>query len=205
MKKPSKTSAIFGGLFLAIGILWLSVILIRCEVRFFKEKKRGDDQVKVSYQKIEEKIAKKLKEGKAEEPQAFSLRKHLPRMFIMQFWLIAALEILCALLFLGAGIALLRGYPFKKRFVVAALIADMILKALIWTYQLCVLTPLSEIVESENILLMYFSPDATIESKISSVLSGSKLVQPGAFYYAGIYAVLWGLTFFIFTHPKSTD
>ncbi|MBN1870010.1 MAG: hypothetical protein JW847_05490 [Candidatus Omnitrophica bacterium] len=193
---------IYGLLFFVIGFCWLLIIFARGESVL--PKKRGPS--KVSCQKIQEELTERIQKrypeffSEGKHPRAFSLAKHLPRMFVMQFWAIAALELWCAVLFLLTGLALLRGYPFQRPFGAVTLATDIILKTLIVTYHQCLVVPLRDILDGKNILLMYFVPDANPASKISSYVSGVKLIQADKFYYALLYSAFFLISSWLFTH-----
>lgn len=197
MKRKSKTAMALGGLFLSIGILWFSVIFIRCEGALSRSK----EGAKTSYQKIQEQLTERILEKKI---KSFSLRKHSPKIFVIQFWTIAGTEVLCALLFFVSGLALLRGYPFQRKLAAGALMVDIFLKALILTYHHYILMPLKPVFDDKNILFMYFTPDGSLTSKISLWISGVKLLQkgPSSLYYALFYAVFMAGVIYVVTCPK---
>ena len=193
---------IYGVLFLAIGLLWLSVIYIRCD-GYLPRKKAQEE---ASHQKIQEQLTERLLEVEQmpmEHKRGFPLYKYVPKMVVLQFWAIACWELVCALLFLLSGIALLRGYPVMRHYAIYTLIADIILKTLVVTYHYCLLIPLKTIFDGKNILFMYFTPDDGLLSKASSYLAGVTLIQRGVFYYGFFYALFLIVSLGIFTHPKT--
>lgn len=192
MKEKSRVAKAYGALFLAIGILWLSAIFVRCE-GFLPRKK----QHAFSYQKIQQQLTEYL------EP--LSLRKHVPKILIAQFWILAHWEFACAFFYLLSGLSLLRAYPFGRRFAAYTLMADIVLKTLIVTYQQFLLLPLRSIFQETNVMVMYFTPDAGLAAKGSSYLTGIKLIQPGAFYYGFFYALFLLVSIYVFTHPKMKE
>jgi hypothetical protein len=198
VKTKNGVIKIYGSLFLAIGFLWLAAIYIRCEASSCEGKAR----TVLSYQNLQQKLTQRLIR---EYPNAktFPLHKYVPKMVIAQFWAIAVLELICALLVLITGIALWRGYPKKSHFVMVAITADITLKTLIVTYQRCLLLPLSKIFDEKNILMMYFAPDAAAVSKVSSYLAGIRLIQPGAVYYGTAYLIFLIVTFWFFAGPAA--
>ncbi len=92
----------YGALFLAIGILWLSAIFVRCE-GFLPRKK----QHAFSYQKIQRQLMEYL------EP--LSLRKHVPKMLVTQFWILAHWEFACAFFYLLSGL-LVKSVSLREAF-----------------------------------------------------------------------------------------
>jgi hypothetical protein len=175
MRKGSKTAVLLGSLFLTIGALWLSVIFIRCDGPLLWERT----------ERVEEYSAG---DSLSASLQDLPIRKFLSKAFIVLFWVIACLELACALFYLTSGISLLRAYPFGRQFAFLTLITDAVLKVLIVVYQWQVVLPLKDIFRETNILLAHFAPDGSFVSQVSAYLTGVQLIRSGALYYAILYA-----------------
>ena len=189
MKKRSRIARIYGIVFLAIGLLWISAIVVRCG-GFSLRKKEGA----FSYQKIEEQLAEKI--------DHLIVGEYMPKIFIVYFRVIVCWEFACALFYLLAGFALLRAYPFRRYLGAGTVIADMLLKILIVAYQQYVLVPMKPVFQDMNILLIHFTPNTGQAAKISSCLVGIKLIQPGAFSYGFFYGLFLLAAFYVFSHPR---
>jgi len=175
-----------------IGFLWLACIFVRCEG--YLPKKRTPTTYSEIYHSAHKRLTIRLR--------PLSVSRHMPKAFILHFWTIACWELLCALAFFLSGYFLLRVDLYARYFAIYALGMDMILKILIVTYHHYVLTPLKAVFVKSNIMFTYFIPDLSPTSKISAHLTGIKLVQPEALYYAVPYIVFLLISFYFFTHPK---
>ena len=189
MKKRSRMAQIYGIIFLAIGLLWISAIVVRCG-GFLPRKKEGT----FSYQKIEEQLTEKI--------DHLTVGEYMPKIFIVYFRVIVCWEFACALFYLLAGLALLRAYPFRLHLAAGTVTADLLLKILIVAYQQYVLVPMKPVFQDMNILAMHFTPNAGLAAKISSCLVGIKLIQPGAFSYGFFYGLFLLAAFYVFSHPR---
>jgi len=199
MKKREALVKAYGVLFLTVGLVWLGSIYIRSE-GYLSRPKAG---ATVSYQDIQTQLAERIQANETRlKIKGFSLKKHLPEVFVVQFWMIAAGEFLCAILFLVAGFSLLRGYPLHCLIAVVALGTDLVLKFLVWSYQQCILMPLKDIFDGKNILLMYFTPDTGLAAKVAAFLAGIPVIRPGALYYGLFYAAFWAVSLWILTNPE---
>lgn len=174
MMKNKNILRIYGILFLTIGFVWMIAIPLRGEGPFFKKKVRAG-----SFRKIQQEMTERVK--------GHPVAKHIPDQYIYHFWALAGWEFVCALLYAVAGVALLRGYPWKRGLCAAVLTSDILLKLLIVSYHATVLQPLKKICQTVDILKMYLTPDGGAASVISSYLTGIRLVRPGALLYGVVY------------------
>lgn len=192
MKKRSKTLTLFGILFLVIGLLWLAAIFIRCQGCL--PKKTTYPQVYRSAVKQYQRLTARL--------GPLSVKQYMPKAFIIHFWMIGCWELFCSLFYILSGIFVLRLYPFGRRFVLWTLLADLLLKGLIVSYQQFILVPLQAVFQKTNVMFTYFAPNASLNSQVSSYLTGIKLVQPHALYYAAVYGFYLLIVFFVFTRAR---
>jgi hypothetical protein len=193
MGTQSKTALSLGILFFVIGAIWMAAIFIRCQKYMPQEKK------KISYTQIYQKHHERL----TVILSPLSVKKYMPKVYIIHFWAIAYWEFICALLYLLSGIFLLRAYPAGRHLAFYALFSDIILKNLIVTYQYYVLAPLKPVFQSTNIMFTYFTSDAGFDSQISSHLTGIKLVQSGAIFFAISYGIYLLVCFYALSRMKT--
>ncbi len=198
MKKSDGLITLFGVIFLVMGILWLSAIFVRYKVYFPKEdKKVSVVKVKNTYAQIYQSSVKQYKRI-AVHLAPFSVKSYMPKAFIIYFWVIGALEFVCAIFYLLAGIFVLRRYFFGAYFVFYMLITDILLKVLIVIYSHYILTPLKTIFRTSNIMFTYFTRGEDFISKVPLYLTGIKLVQPGFLYYLFFYLMYVSICFYVF-------
>lgn len=191
MNKRSKAAITLGALFLAVGILWLSAIFIRSDGHLLWKKTAQTKEYRNTGQYLTSRL------------QDLPIRKFLSKAFIVLFWAITFWELACALLYLLSGISLLRSYPFGRQLAIFTIVADMILKSLIVAYQQLVILPLRNVFGEANILLAHFAPDGSFASQVSIYLTGIKLIQPNALYYAFFYAILFIGLLYAIAQPKT--
>ncbi len=195
MNRQLKVAIPLGILFLAVGVVWLSAIFIRCDVHRSWKKP-------VQSQRSSAEVDKKAPDTTLKD---LAIQEFLSKKHIALFWAIAYLEAVCALLYLLSGVSLLRGYPFRRELAMGALSADAALKVAVALYQQQVILPLKDIFKDTNVLLVHFAPDGSFASQVSVYLAGVKLIQPGWLCYAVAYAVLLLGLLGTLTHPKTKN
>ena len=182
MKENVHIMRAYGVLFLVLGLVWLSVILVRGERPFFRKSTLSVRAL----QKIQQELTVKLK--------GHLVSRRIPKQYVYHFWALAGWEFICALCYLVAGVSLLRRYPFRRGLSAAALVSDAVLKFLIVSYHVSVLQPLKKICQTADILRMYLTPDAGAASTVSSYVTGIRLVRPGALIYGAVYIAFLALS-----------
>lgn len=198
-KKP--TGIVFCGiLFLAIGLIWLSSIYQR-SVWYQASKLTA----KKSYAQVYRSAAgqsQRLKQVMVtSRRQPLPVERFMPKVYIIHFWMIACLELVCSLLYILAGVGLLRRYHFACPFVFYTLLGDLLLKMLVVSYHVYILLPLQKLFNTANLIFVYFKPNTTIVSQISVYLTGLKFLQPDFLAYALTYVLYVVSVWYYFTRP----
>jgi hypothetical protein len=194
MKKRSMAIIAFALLFCILGVLWLSVIYQR-SLLFSGEKFSPYNQLykqSVStYQTIRKNVA--------------YVSAFMAKACLILFWIIGALELVCALLYFLSGWALFRMYSFARELTIFSVSLDVLLKLLLSVYNSYIALPLQYALKNQNILTSFYVPDKSVISKLSCYLTGIKLVQPQAIFYVLGYSTFVCLVFYVFTRKTIVE
>ena len=101
-----------------------------------------------------------------------------------------------------AGIALFRQYVTCKKWSLGVLTLDLVFKFFIVCYMFFFAIPLQRLTGNENILLAYFTPDESIYSSFSLLVTGLQLRTATGGLYAILYGVLVISLIYYFIRPE---
>ncbi|MDP8212831.1 MAG: hypothetical protein P9X22_06035 [Candidatus Zapsychrus exili] len=201
MAKKSKGIIVLGVLLILLGTFWLSLIYQRGKSFIPKEKQPYFKEYGV---KAIDYVAlgNEMKEILAESKRSSAVNvPTLDRKAIIVFWIIVCFELICAFLYLGSGISLLRFHSLARGFTIFTLLFDSFLKCAAVVYQSYILELLGQSV-SKNIVFNYFAPTNGFMSKVSAYLTGVGFVQKDSLIYILSYLFCLFLCFYFLTRKS---
>lgn len=111
-------------------------------------------------------------------------------------------EYFLPILYVLAGIFILRQFVLSFSLAVVVLVADICFKILAVSYMAFCATPLSVLIRNPNVMYLYFTPDQTIYSEFSTIVTGLKLFSPGNIYFLIVYVFYFMFCFWLLAQPE---
>ena len=146
-----------GVLFFIIGLFWIFIIYQR-SIIFLPEIKNPSSMHSVhSVRRIKVEIKQILKENPVIKTKLSSEKREF---YIIYFWIIILIELICSFTYLILGFTLMREYMFSHLIMIHTLFLDVLFKILVLFYHNNIAVELQKIFKSKNILISYFIPDS---------------------------------------------
>jgi len=187
MKTRSAVMTGFALVFILLGTVWLVTIYRRC-VTIVPQTRLVPS--------LREMLRPDRPEAAPEQPRETFKKFRSPHAkwhYFTLFWVIAVLELIVAILFILAGLAVGRRYRKGARWVLAALLGDLVYKFLVGFYMYSHALPLAGLIRKPVSLVAYYMPDKNLFSGFSSFFSGIGFYPPQGNIINGIiYLVVLG-------------
>ncbi len=171
MKLSDGMANFLGVFFIALGLVWISCIAIRCQ------------EISPVFSLSKAVSGPAGPAGEISKPVIKARSPFAKPYHDIIFKAICLGEVFVAIFYITAGIFLLKRYVLAKFVVFFVLALDVFLKMLVILFMKFGAIPLSQLTHNPNLLELYFMPSSRLHSSFSAVFSGLQVYLSFGLFY----------------------